>query len=60
MKPHQQSQYQVGSVPRREGSSHVALGALLLLCALLAGLAAVSPAEPSTSCAAPAQVANQK
>lgn len=61
MKPHQQSQYQVGSTPpETDRIDRVVLavcGAVLII-AVIVGL--TSPVPTSPSCAVPVQVANQK
>jgi hypothetical protein len=61
MKPHQQSEHQVGSTPpETDRIDRVVLavcGAALLI-AVIVGLTSTAPTSPS--CAAPGQVANQK
>ncbi|SMP71753.1 hypothetical protein SAMN06295970_11768 [Noviherbaspirillum suwonense] len=61
MKPHQQSEHQVGyRAPRAtEVSSRLAWGSLALVIALVF-LLNMFPDPAPTSCAAPAQVASQK
>lgn len=61
MKPHQQSEYQVGYQPPRatEVSSRLAWGSFAAVIALLF-LLNMFPDPAPTNCAAPVQVANHK
>ena len=62
MKPHQQSQHQVGYEPPRatEVSSRLAWASFAAVIAMVVVLNVFFPEPVSTSCAAPTQVASQK